>query len=107
MLSIALGVLATQLDIETAAYFANTVRTCNFSPEERNLCYCARTESYYNNVFQDIGDINCDNVFTRNQSYLLANAALSVACLILSVIVFITLIICMLECCLTMVRGRS
>jgi hypothetical protein len=78
-----LAIYATYLDTRTAIYFNDTIKTCDFSGEPR--CYCAATRNEYIEVFR-VRSADCNNEFTRNPGYLIANAVLTGLCALLLVV---------------------
>lgn len=76
----------------TAEYFGRTVKECNFPNNEGIPCYCEETKSAFDAAFRNVGAIDCSNAFTRNPDYLIANTALSIACLVVSALLFLSLL---------------
>lgn len=76
----ALAIYATYLDTTTAIYFNETIKTCDFPDVPR--CYCAATRDAYIEVFR-VRSADCNNEFTRNPGYLIANAVLTGLCALL------------------------
>ena len=97
VITVALTVFATQLDVATATYFGRTVVQCNFRQVENITCYCAQTEHAFNSTFGPVGDIECSNMYTRAPEYLVANATLSVGCLIVAVLISVSVLVCFLD----------
>ena len=92
-----LNLWATQRDIWSSEYFVTTINRCDFEHFDATPCYCNQTESQFSHNVGMVGNIDCDNVFTRNTAYLIANAALSVACLIISILILVTLLASLIE----------
>lgn len=94
---VALAAVATTLDGMTAEF--------NFEARESIPCYCEETEASFNATFQQVGAIDCSNAFTRDVNYLIANTALSIACLVICVLLLLSLLfgalnmICLAVCC--------
>lgn len=92
-----LNLWATQRDIWSSEYFVTTIDRCEFEQLDTTPCYCNQTESQFSHNVGIVGNIDCDNMFTRNTAYLIANAALSVACLIISILIVVTLLAALIE----------
>lgn len=88
-----IAAVAITLDEMCAEYFGRTIRECNFENYGGNTpCYCAETKSAFVDAFRNLGEINCSNAFTRNTNYLIANTVLSIACLVVSVMLLLSLL---------------
>ena len=77
-------VLGTVFDALTAIYFHKLDDNCGDGLLSEDRCFCASSEDSFQNIFQEVGDIDCYNPYTRNTSYLIANAALSGLCAVVS-----------------------
>ena len=82
LINIVVTAVATALDVQIAEYFSATIKQCKTSGD----CYCAATAHQYDMIFEHIGSIKCNNVFTRNPHYLIANAVLSAICLVIALL---------------------
>jgi hypothetical protein len=71
------AIYATYVDCIVAVYFNDTIRKCNF--EDGQKCYCSETKLQFQETFR-VGDYDCDNAFTRQPEYLIANAVLTGCC---------------------------
>jgi hypothetical protein len=68
---------ATYVDSTVAVYFHDTIKQCDFGEERR--CFCSETKHQFEGTFR-VGEYDCDNTFTRQPAYLIANAVLTGCC---------------------------
>jgi hypothetical protein len=77
---VALAIYATYFDTMTAIYFNETINACDFPGELQ--CSCAETRREYLDTFR-LRSTDCNNEFTRNPGYQIANAVLTGLCALL------------------------
>jgi hypothetical protein len=92
IVSIGIITVAVVLDIQSAIYFGQTIKQCHLPPES-DACYCRATQHDYDYIFRGINDIDCNNAATRNPNILNTNAAFSVACFMIAVVMLISLLV--------------
>ncbi len=97
---IGICVLGTLFDTLTALYFDQLPHKCNALSLEHDRCFCSASENIFNEIFQEVGDIDCYNPYTRETSYLIANAVLSGLCSIVALYLCLTAMhTCVLNLC--------
>lgn len=96
----AICVLGTLFDILTAVYIDALSDKCDGEVLVEDRCYCGATEDLFGNIFQDVGDIDCYNPYTRNTSFLIANAVLSGLCALVALYLCVTALgNCVMDLC--------
>lgn len=91
IVTLAIIMVAIVLDIQVAYYFDKTIKSCAFR-DGHERCYCSATKSDFDYIFNGVGEIECNNVATRNPSMLNTSAAFSVACFLVCSLLFISLL---------------
>ncbi|KAJ1436171.1 hypothetical protein B484DRAFT_445730 [Ochromonadaceae sp. CCMP2298] len=88
----AVGVLACAaavwLDLQLSTYFNETIRSC--ADWQSHPCYCAETQDEYLELTRFTGDLECNNPFTRNPSYLTGNTFLTALTAFITLVVFLS-----------------
>lgn len=94
---------AAVFDTITSIYFRTLLAKCegdyNLSADQ---CSCEGSEDQYNRIFQDVGNMQCDNLFAHDTGYLIANAVLSVLCVLValcSTLAYFSYFVCSLMSC--------
>lgn len=94
MFAVAVTAVAVVADARLAHYFTYVIQKCSYD-DGKVHCFCEETKSDFSEVFHNAGDIRCNNPFTKNTDFLLANFILSIGCLVLSSL----LLLCFLVWC--------
>ena len=81
--NLAVAIQAAQFDGQVAMYFDTTIKKCASYANGAVPCYCTATEDDFNQIFGGKGSISCNNPFTRNPAYLIANAVFTIVCAVL------------------------
>ena len=81
--------IAIVLDIQTAHYFSETIKECKFGDSGKQ-CYCSTTKTDYDYLFDGMGDIDCNNIATRNTGILQTNVAFSGMCFIIVAVMIVS-----------------
>ena len=96
----AVCVFGTLFDTLTAVYFDQLPSKCSGLPLEDDRCYCSASENIFNEIFREVGDIDCYNPYTRETSYLIANAVLSGLCAVVALYLSVTTLrTCVVKLC--------
>lgn len=91
-------------DNRLAHYFTKVIHQCNYDDGTIH-CFCAETKDEFSAVFNDAGNIRCDNPFTEDTDYLVANVVLSAGCLVIAGSILLCFVVwnigalCSTTCC--------
>ena len=86
-----LNIGASVFDAETALYFSTTLKECvelTNNGFTQNGCFCQQTARAFDDLFQYIGAIKCDNMVSRNPMLLISNVFMTMATVVLAWVMF-------------------